>query len=102
MRLGATSTGGEARQAGHWIAPLRSATVWVRSVDGSACPCSASRESVFLVIGDIFAHEPAQVAFIQRNHGSRISRRALPTQRSAIPFCHGACTLGLQPHTLQE
>jgi hypothetical protein len=36
---------------------------------------------------------------------SRISRRALPTQRSAIPFCQGACTLGpfrLQARGLQE
>lgn len=43
---------------------------------------------------DVIANQPAEMLFVQRDDMvSRISRRQLPTQRSARLFCHGAWTL---------
>lgn len=48
-------------------------------------------DTVFMRIGHVCAKQPAQVAF---SFSAMIwlssSRRQLPIQRSAIPFCHGA------------
>ena len=48
---------------------------------------------VVVMVVYVIVNESSEMLFVQRDAWSRISRRQLPTQRSAVPFCQGACTL---------
>ena len=45
--------------------------------------------AIFVVVGNVFGQQSFQVTFIKGNDVIQRSRRQLPTQRSAIPFCQG-------------
>jgi hypothetical protein len=49
--------------------------------------------AVIAMVVYVIPDEPPQMLFVQRDDMVEISRRQLPTQRSAIPFCQGALTL---------
>jgi hypothetical protein len=44
---------------------------------------------IFMVIANIFGHQPLECCSFSTITWSSRSRRQLPTQRSATPFCHG-------------
>ncbi len=58
------------------------------STTGRVLPQS-EMSSVFVVIADILFQQPSQVSLVQNDHMIQQSRRTLPTQRSAMPFCQG-------------
>jgi hypothetical protein len=60
----------------------RRVTVGVRSTVGAACPSQASRQSRFVVIDNIFANQPAQMGFAQRN--GMVEKRAATASDPAL------------------
>src|ERR1700730_12184462 len=45
--------------------------------------------SVVMIIGDVFKEESLHMVLVQSNDVVEQIPSAVPTQRSAIPFCHG-------------
>lgn len=45
--------------------------------------------SVLVIVANVFRHEPFEMTLIDSNHMIKQIRRQLPTNRSAMPFCHG-------------
>ena len=45
--------------------------------------------AILVVVRNVLGQQPFQVLFIEGNDVIQRSRRQLPTQRSAIPFCQG-------------
>jgi hypothetical protein len=49
--------------------------------------------AVVVIIVHVVSDQPPQMLFVQRDDVVEDLAAATPTQRSATPFCHGACTL---------
>jgi hypothetical protein len=49
-----------------------------------------SMNSRFIIIGGIFAQDPAQVRFPEHDHVAETFRRIVPISLSTYAFCHGA------------
>src|ERR1017187_8319421 len=76
----------ESRQRDNLVATRRHGC-W-NSTTGSVLPKS-EMSPVLVVITDVLSQQPSQVPLIENDHVIDKSRRTLPTQRSAIPFCQG-------------
>jgi hypothetical protein len=92
-RLGVTHGGGAARPSAGLRSRSRPRLAFARRTPIRRILFQRIMNAFLVIVVHVIKDESTKMWFVERNDWSRISRRQLPTQRSAMPFCQGGWTL---------